>query len=156
MKLLLALILVLSSTQTFAKSKDLSCYGREYNNEHMARHPKQTVQKIQAKFETEVEYNTPFLALEITLKGDNNQYKNYRAAFIQIEGNRWGIECDGGTVTTEFNKKGNLVLINNEFVIESECDGEEVTTILAALKGGDDVFEMVPLPSEFCQDTSSN
>ncbi|MES2769622.1 MAG: hypothetical protein V4596_10805 [Bdellovibrionota bacterium] len=136
-----------------------ACYGREYGADYLKSHDKQTVQKIQSKFvrskRTDSKYETRIMEVEVTLKGKKHEFKNYRGFFLcNEEDNYCGIECDGGRVQVSLNKSGNLILENKGFVIEGGCGNEEKTLFLEALAGGDDKFEMVPLPKAFCQRTS--
>ena len=155
------MIIMLLSAQTafaedFAKNDELTCYGREYSSAHLKSHPNQTVQKIQVKFENEKEFNSNWMKLEVTLKGQENQHTNYKAFFVYTGlKNTWGIECDGGRVTASLNKKGNLVLKNQGFILKGGCSGDDDSkdVYLESTEGGDDTFELVRLPKEFCQNT---
>ena len=159
MKFLMILMLLTSQiafAEDIVKSNELRCYGREYSSAHLKSHPKQTVQKIQVKFENEKEFNSNWMKLEVTLKGEENEYINYKAFFVSTGlKNTWGIECDGGRVTASLNNKGNLVLKNEGFILKGGCSGDDDSkdVYLESIEGGDDTFELVRLPRAFCQST---
>lgn len=129
------------------------CYGREYSDAVMKAHPKQTVQKIQAKLEKDTQYNQNILNIEITLKGAKNRYKNYRAMLFCDQNDDCFVECDGGSAKLSMLSDGRLQLTNNGFIIQGGCgdEGEDDGVMLPATPGGDDVFKLTKLPSAFCQ-----
>lgn len=166
MKLLILAALLISQTtlasesllEKIKTSNEPTCYGREYSEAHLKNHPEQTVQKVRAKLVHEKEYDSQWMTLEVTLKGEKNIHTNYKAAFVYTkESNTWAIECDGGNIKADLNKKGNLVINNNGFVLDGGCgSGEESEYLfLKNIAGGDDVFELVPLPQEYCQQTAN-
>lgn len=133
------------------------CYGREYSAEHLRNQPNQTVQKIQSKFEIydSEESKTRIMQLEVTLKGKKNTYTNYRAFFVCNDNNNiCSVECDGGRVEAELTKDGNILIINKGFIIKGECGNEGDIKMLEPTLNGDEFFELVPLPKQFCEKTS--
>lgn len=127
------------------------CFGREYGREHQKTVPLQTVQKIQAKLEKIDKYNQNNLSLEVTLKGARNEYINYRAIFTCNAANHCYIDCDGGKVFISMNDQGKLVVENKDFVLAGGCGSKAKTILLKATQGGDDIFELIKLPTEMCQ-----
>ncbi len=131
------------------------CYGREYSPAHLKAKPKQTVKKIQAKLEIIPEYNQNVLNLEVTLRGEKNQYTNYRSIFSCFldDGGKYrcGIDCDGGSVKISMSSKNELVIsVENGFILSGGCGSEEKDVFLQAVLGGDDKFVMTKLPAQFC------
>lgn len=131
------------------------CFGREYSEAHLKKAPAQKVKQIRVKLE-----NTPdagegysFLHVDAVLKGDKNRFKLWRQLFVcENSTGRCGVECDGGSVNLWGLKDGKLALQNNGFVLEGGCDGdgETETVMLEPTRGGDDLFQLSPLPNEFC------
>lgn len=130
------------------------CYGREYALSQLTRSPKQTVQKIQVKLSKIKKYDQTVMAIELTLKGQKNTYKNYRAFFDCDKGGDCRIDCDGGSARIQLSREGHLLLTNHGFAIDGTCDGEAEPVILKATSGGDDLFKLVRLPSAFCQNVT--
>lgn len=168
MKLLILALLILGSQSHAAdkifnkvKPNDPLCYGREYSADHLRSNPQQSVQKIQAKLEvapaSEGSVATKILELEVTLKGEEHAYKNYRAFFICDEqSDICSIECDGGRVQARVSDGGNFYIVNFGFVLQGGCGAEEGSNdiFLKPTPRADDLFEMVPLPRAYCQKNS--
>jgi hypothetical protein len=154
---LLVLSTQLMAADPFISQKDgeLKCFGREYSEAHMDKHPKQNVKQIKLKLEKkDPESNLHgVLSVEATLRGKENTFKTYRAEFICLseEKDRCLIECDGGSV--ELKKEGDrLTLKNKGFVLQGGCgDEEENFKWLNDEAKGDDIFYTYELRSEFCQ-----
>jgi len=129
------------------------CYGREYSSTTLKSRSKQTVQKIQAKFSHDPQYNQNIMTVEITLTEKKNFFKNYRSLLFCDKDDRCAVECDGGSVNVSLQPDGRLLVKNNGFAIQGGCSGEEGDegTILQPTRGGDDQFKLVRLPSAFCQ-----
>lgn len=129
------------------------CYGREYSEALLKTRPKQTVQKIQAKFLKDKEYSQNIMTVEITLKGKANFYKTYRSMLFCDKSDRCFVECDGGSASVSLQADGRVVLKNHGFAIQGGCGGEdeEEGILLPPTVGGDDRFTMTRLPSAFCQ-----
>ena len=171
MKLLLSLLAIsspafasteptvsLSTLFSQVKANEPSCYGREYSTEHMEKNEKQTVKKMRVKMVrdlTEPSSPSEYLDVEIALKGEENFFKTYRAFLIcDSKQGECYVECDGGRVKAWGAKDGSLTLQNLGFVIQGGCGGDEGTdntVMLKPTKGGDDIFKLVKLPSQYCQ-----
>lgn len=143
-----------TSTSLFSKVTEEQplCYGKEYSYSHLQKHSNQTVQSIKAKLGLIAKYNQQTLNLELILKNDLAHI--YRAAFTCIDAHCY-IDCDGGSVNLQKGQNGHLVLKNNGFIAEGGC-GEEIKEVfLTAQSGGDDIFNLAPLPKEYCQNTDA-
>lgn len=129
------------------------CYGREYSAAYLKTRPKQTVQKILAKFSKDAEYNQNIMTVEITLKGKKNFYTTFRSLLFCDKQDHCYVECDGGSADVSLLDDGRLQFKNNSFAIRGGCGGEdeEDGQLLPATPGGDDVFRMTKLPAAFCQ-----
>ncbi len=169
MKQFLFIAILLSSPAAFAASPYFSfeqvvnqatptqpvCYGREYSESHLAQNRAQTVKKLRAKIVKSADAGEGYTLLKIDaeLKGEKNLFKVWRATmFCQNSSGHCSIECDGGSVNLRGDSRnGNLLLTNNGFVLEGGCEEEEGNTVfLSPTKGGDDLFSLKRLPSEFC------
>lgn len=131
------------------------CYGREYSRSHLESHPQQRVQKIRAKFEAPVfgEDQAQWMSVEVTLRGQENTYVNYRNTFFCADSGQCGIDCDGGSVSLSLMTSGDLLINNHGFVLEGGCGAEEDDYVyLERTEGGDDIFRLVRLPVDYCQD----
>ncbi len=138
------------------KENEPTCFGREYSTEHMEKNTKQTVKKIRVKMVKDLtmpEFPSEYLDVEIALKGEKNFHKTYRSYLIcNSEEGQCYVECDGGRVKAWGAKSGEFLFENLGFVIQGGCGGEEEETkFLKATKGGDDVFRLTKLPSQYCQ-----
>lgn len=129
------------------------CYGREYSAAYLKGRPKQTVQKILAKFSKDAEYNQNIMTVEITLQGKKNFYITYRSLLFCDKEDHCFVECDGGSANVSLLEDGRLQLKNNGFAIRGGCGGEdeEDGQLLPSVPGGDDVFRMTKLPAAYCQ-----
>lgn len=162
MKVSVIAFLVLLVSQAMAASRSVFekvtpsqpvCYGREYSANTLKARPKQTVQKILAKFSKDPEYNQNILSVEITLKGKKNFYTTFRSILFCDKDDHCYVECDGGSADVSLMDDGRLLLKNNGFAIRGGCGGEdeEDGILLPATPGGDDEFRLTKLPSAFCQ-----
>jgi hypothetical protein len=159
MKTILFTIFALVSNQALADANAFSgvgdqkpvCYGREYGIDQLKAKPLQTVQKIQAKLEHIDTYNQNLVTLEMTIKGEKNKFTNYRAMFTCQADNTCIMDCDGGSVNMKLSENGSLILENKNFVITGGCGNKGKDFILKSVVGGDDKFDLVKLPAEFCQ-----
>ncbi|WP_413290451.1 hypothetical protein [Bdellovibrio sp. HCB337] len=128
------------------------CYGREYSAEYLKSRPKQTVQKILAKFSKDAEYNQNLMTVEITLKGKKHFYKNYRSLLFCDKNDDCYVECDGGSASVSLQQDGRMHFKNNGFAIQGGCGSEEEDGfLLKPTVGGDDRFRLIKIPSGFCQ-----
>ncbi|XGC81876.1 hypothetical protein ACES2L_05190 [Bdellovibrio bacteriovorus] len=180
MKTLFVLMLSLFTTIAFARTPDTVkpgeplCYGREYSEKHMSSRPKQTVKMMKLKFYItgEPPYTSLALAVDAKIKrpvkpdpSENSEettefvYKDYTTLmFCEKTGSgklRCGVECDGGTADIRWstsNPSKGATLKNNGFVMHGGCGEEDDPIYLTPTPKGDDVFNLVPLPKEFCQE----
>lgn len=168
MKTFLMLILLVSTPAFAAPWAGLSknnslCYGREYTEAHMAKHPLQTVKTMKVRIDAPDEELNSGLLMYIDLKlkrtttdGFDFLKPYHSGMFCNQEGNNLfcGIECDGGSAVVSWSVKDNgktITFRNNGFVVYGGC-GEDVeeSEYLEAAKGGDDVFVLYKLPQEYC------
>lgn len=147
----------LSLEAVFNKVQDESalCYGREYSAKHLSENPTQKLQKIRAKF-IKLKFDdggvAPLMNLEVTLKGEAHQYKQYKAQFWCSNSGVCSIDCDGGSAEISLNANGDLIVKNQGFSLQGECgEGEDNFVFLEAIKGGDDIFSLSPLPQSYCE-----
>lgn len=144
------------------------CYGREYSESHMQKHPLQTVKQMRLKFYKD-EYsseNSALLDIQAQIKrtitdSEGNSYETYKPYSSGMgcseNGNRLecSIDCDGGSAKVAWNvsrTKDEIIFRNQGFVMVGGCGDEENDTIwLDPKRGGDDVFRLYALPKEFCQ-----
>ena len=163
MTLLLAALLTLTAkaetkplSELFAATEPngATCYGREYSTDHLASHKLQTVKSFKAKLVrdlTSSDAANQYIQAEVVLKGEKNFYKLYRAYLLCQEGSdECAIECDGGRVKAWGTDEG-LTIQNLGILLEGGCGEEAKPKYLKPTKGGDDVFNLVKLPAEFCQ-----
>lgn len=145
------------------------CFGREYSTAHMAAHPLQTVKLLKLKFYKDefAGSETSYLDIKAEIKREQTDkesgekftvfkpYSSGMSCFLKNDRLNCNIDCDGGSAKVAWNvtQKGNEVLFKNEgFVLVGGCGEDETDTIwLDPKKGGDDVFRLFALPSEFCQ-----
>lgn len=165
MTLILAALLTLNAQAADAKRplselfsatapNGATCYGREYSTDHLDKHPRQTVKSFKAKLvrdDTSTDYSNRYIQAEVVLKGEKNFYKLYRA-YLSCQGdtNECSIDCDGGRIKAWGTEKG-LTIENLGFLMEGGCGEESAPVFLKPSKGGDDIFNLVKLPGEFCQ-----
>lgn len=150
------------------------CFSREYSDQHLARHPKQTVQSMTMKFSKDANsgegimlgINAKIKRVKTLPSGDTitelKPYTTGMGCFLEGETLRCMIDCDGGSakVTWNVTDKGNEIEFKNEgFVMYGGC-GEEVneedTIWLDPVKGGDDVFRLFALPTNDCKKLKFN
>lgn len=148
------------------------CYGRVYNDAHLAKHPKQLVTSLHVFRDLDPDQNTedaPQTREEI-LKTDGESGVNV-SAFVRFKNRkglywnglncnksadgkyvRCGIDCDGGSFELRTRGK-NLHLTNEGFVLIGGCGAseEEYENQVHFPPGADDkVFLLEPLPVAQC------
>ena len=153
-----------------------ACYGREYSTQHIVNTPKQTVKKMRIKVEQspyDIENGSLFLLIEAEVITEKSEWedaegkttfnmisKPYKTSMacgqLDPEKLECAIDCDGGSAKITWNLKtvGNEVLFhNNGFVLYGGCGEEDIDNSiwLDNVRGGDDVFKLYKLRSEFCQ-----
>ncbi len=150
------------------KKKLGKCYSREYTNAHMVAHPKQTVEKMAAKFSITTykvdgeEYTLPILKIQAKAKNDSKVYAVEMPCYKDGNKTRCAIDCDGPNVKAYFssNNPGSMLIDNKDgyLALDSTTCGDEVTEeqieavslFLNNVKGGDDIFLLHPMKDYQC------
>lgn len=150
-----------------------ACYGRVYDQAHLAKHPKQLVTSLHLFRDLDPDQNTesePQTREEFTRYESEGSYVNVSAyvRFRNRKGIYWnaltchktpdgkltrcGIDCDGGSFTLKPQQK-NLILTNEGFVLVGGCGAseEEGENPVFFHPGEDDkTFRLEPLPLAQC------
>jgi hypothetical protein len=142
-------------SQLFAQleSGTPACFGREYSTEQLEANRGQSVRKIRAKLlrDESSGFLSDLLELELSLKGEKNFHKVYRAYLpCETESGTCTVECDGGSMKVAGTGDGQLLLENEGIVIDGGC-GEGKARLLKPARGGDELFRLQRLPAEYCQ-----
>lgn len=150
-----------------------ACYGRVYDANHLAKHPKQLVASLHLFHDLAPDQNTEDepLTREELLKNELESSSINVNAFVRFRNRkgvywntlscnrsadgkltRCGIDCDGGSFTLQPRQK-NLALTNEGFVLVGGCGAsdEEYDNQVHLLPGADDkTFLLEPLPLAQC------
>jgi len=144
------------------------CFGREYSTAHMNAHPNQTVRQMKVKASKEEWSGQSGLVLTINAEVKREvkpregepytifkPYGTVMTCAARADRLQCGIDCDGGSATVTWNVRqtGNeLRFVNRGFIMYGGCgDDTDDYIFLNALKGGDDIFRLFPLPATYCQ-----
>lgn len=149
------------------------CYGRVYDRQHLAKHPKQLVTSLHLFRDLSPDQNTesePQTREEFVKYESEGGYVNV-SAYVRFENRkglywnaltchktpdgkltRCGIDCDGGSFTLKPQQK-NLVLTNEGFVLVGGCgasEDESENPVFFHPGEDDKTFRLEPLPLAQC------
>lgn len=165
---------VFAAAITDATADQPVCFGREYSEAHMNKNTLQTVKKMTLKFskddvgggymmniDAQIK-KTEFVTLDDGTQETNVLYKPYTSGmYCQVDGKtslNCFIDCDGGTAAVSWEvatAKNEITFTNKGFQLYGGCGEDELDSSnwiwLDPAKGGDDVFKMYALPSQYCQ-----
>ncbi len=150
----------------FAGEKDV-CYERTYSDEHLASHPKQTVDFIRfahlpsltpaGERQPAGADFTPLADVEASFRDTPKLFGNAVVCFRGKDGQYCGVECDGGQFRYWFNDKGSLLIEfdrNGSVALESSCgEGEESSMRFLGDASDDKVFRLDPVDPAQCKAT---
>lgn len=181
MKMLLGVLVFLSSNAFAATVDSVTvdqpvCFGREYSEKHMAKAPLQTVKKMSVKIRKFPEADGGSLVMDVSAlikkditekneDGTTYTYSTYKPYVSALGCSKTSsttlecyIDCDGGSAALTWDVKTagqKVTLINNGFTLYGGCGEDEADMdnwlFLESVKGGDDVFELYSLPTQYCQ-----
>jgi ATP-dependent Clp protease adapter protein ClpS len=138
------------------------CFTRDYSQDHLAQHPKQTVRSMKAKVYVHNDQYTKdmvVLAISAKLKGDTERTYRQAMSCMENEGRvNCFVDCDGGSVDIAEITKDGVKLKNNGVVVRGGCgsDEGEITRFLEDTPRGDDVFTLKRSPIESCKRVETN
>lgn len=130
------------------------CFGVAYSQEHMNKHPLQTVKALTVRVVKASE--GPGSAVRLGVRANIRKGVYDTEMICDLEGHRLvcGVECDGGRATLRWNPHnpvGGITFINQSFAASGGCAHEKAEEIwVESRRGGDDVFRLKPMPEEIC------
>ncbi len=128
------------------------CFGREFSSSEPKRSQIKTIRAKVVSDKTDPAHPNNYLEIELSLRGEKEFYKIYRAYLpCNLATEQCTMECEGGSVRAWGQKNGALQIKNESFVIEGGCGASKKPKYLTPAPGVDDVLQLTPLPRDFCQ-----
>lgn len=124
----------------FAKEQ---CYGRNYTEAHLARHPHQLVTNVLLKIYDESTV-TPPIGWDIRINRRGREKPEYASGLCMDnkDGGRIDlkcfIECDGGSFEVDFQGTSSLLLHLDRIAVNASCAGDSETDLEIVSSGVDD------------------
>lgn len=111
-QILITLALIAGASAPAAADEVMACFGRNYDNKHLAANPRQQVKSIRARL-IDLSQGVRGYDMRITFRNDPREFSISTACQREKGRSVCAVDCDGGVMTPSMTKDGRLQLVTS-------------------------------------------